>query len=231
MLRQCFDSCIIWVLGMGFLSRTLGLPGQGGAVIILQDNQVRGGVSFMALSLWLVCPVGEGSSSNRSAGGFPPTFSRCLELELETSLGGCVTRLGGARFSRLAIESSWSPKESAGPVDFFRRFSFSFHASASSFFLASFPQNTPAACLAEWYGFFLESGVVFTAPEGRTDLVGVWDEPGMFWHAGTAVTHSTKDACLWLNNWEGPGGIAPQVIPYGNPIGWEQSGSGGTPGS
>ena len=48
--------------------------------------------------------------------------------------------------------------------------------------------------MAEWCGFFPESGVVFVAPEGRMDLVGVWDEPGTFWHVGTAVTCSTRDA-------------------------------------
>ena len=70
-------------------------------------------------------------------------------------------------------ESSWSPKESAGPLDFFRHFSSCFHASTSSFSLASLVQNNPAACLAEWCGFFPESGVVFADQEGRLVFVGV----------------------------------------------------------
>ena len=78
------------------------------------------------------------------------------------------------------IESSWSPKESTGPVDFFRHFSSSWHASASSFCLVLSPQNNPLACLAEC--FFPESGVVFAAPEGAwLGFVGVLDKPGMFW--------------------------------------------------
>ena len=145
-----------------------------------------------------------GSSSDGSAGGcFPRTFSRCFEPELEALLERCKTRLAGARFRRLAIESSWSPKESMGPVDFFRRFSSSLCASASSFPLASSPQNNPAACLADWCDFFPESGVVFATPErGWLDFVGVLDEPSTFWQAG-------------------PGGIALPIIPYGSPIGWE----------
>ena len=137
-----------------------------------------------------------GSSSDGSAGGgFTRTFSWHLELEPETSLGGCETRLAGAHFRRLAIESSWSPKESVGSVDFFWHFSSSLRASASSFPLASSFQNNPVACLADWCGFFPKSGVVFVAPEeGRLDFVGVWDEPSTFWHVGTAVTCSTKDA-------------------------------------
>ena len=62
---QTLGQCLIafffaWILGAGFLSRTLGLPGQGGAVIILQDDQVWGGVPFPVLGLRLICPVGEG---------------------------------------------------------------------------------------------------------------------------------------------------------------------------
>ena len=45
------------VMGMGFLSRTLDLPGQRGAVIILQDDQVWGGVLFAVLCLRLICSV------------------------------------------------------------------------------------------------------------------------------------------------------------------------------
>ena len=55
------------------------------------------------------------------------------------------------------IESSWSPKESTGPVDFFWCFSSSLRASASSFPLASSFQNNPVACLADWCGFLPES--------------------------------------------------------------------------
>ena len=48
---QTLGQCLIafffaQVLGTGFLSHTLGLPRQRGAVIILQDDQVRGGVPF-----------------------------------------------------------------------------------------------------------------------------------------------------------------------------------------
>ena len=137
-----------------------------------------------------------GSLSDRSLGGcFPRAFSRCCEPELEALLEGWETRLVGAHFRRLVIESSWSPKESTGPVDFFQHFSSSLRASASSFPLASSFQNNPVACLADWCGFFPESGVVFAAPGGgKLDLVGVCEEPGMFWHAGMAVIRSTKDA-------------------------------------
>ena len=95
----------------------------------------------------------KGSWSDGSVGGcFPRTFSWCFELELEALLEGCETRLAGAHFRRLVIESSWSPKESMGPVDFFWHFSSSLRASASSFPLASSPQNNPAACLADCCG-------------------------------------------------------------------------------
>ena len=63
---QMFGQCLIAFffalsLGTGLLSRTLCLPGQGGgAVIILQDDQVQGGVPFAVLGLQLICPVGEG---------------------------------------------------------------------------------------------------------------------------------------------------------------------------
>ena len=160
-----------------------------------------------------------GSSSDGSAGGgFPWTFSRHLEPEPEMSLGGCETRLVGARFRRLVIESSGSPKESAGPVDFFWRFSSSFRASTSSFLLAASSQNNPAACLADWCGFFPESGVVFVAPEeGRLDFVGVWDEPGTFWHLGTAVTRSTKDAGQLAKQLGGPRRDSPSNNPLWDP--------------
>ena len=60
-LAQCLN-CFFLVrsLGTGFLSHTLGLPRQGGAIIILQDNQVRGGFTSVALGLWLVRLVGKG---------------------------------------------------------------------------------------------------------------------------------------------------------------------------
>ena len=155
-----------------------------------------------------------GSSSDGSVGGcFPQTFSWCFEPELEALLEGCETRLAGAHFRRLAIESSWSPKESTGPVDFWC-FSSSLHASASSFPLASSPQNNPAACLADWCDFFLESGVVFAALErGWLDFVGVLDEPGMFWQVGMAVTHSTKDAGQLAKQLGGPRRDSPSNNP------------------
>ena len=106
MLRQCFDGCIIRVLGTGFLSRTLGLPRQG--VLSSSSKMTRSGVGshlkFLAFGSSALSE--RGSSSDGSAGGFPLTFSRHLEPEPEMLLGGCVTRLGGACFSRLAIESS-----------------------------------------------------------------------------------------------------------------------------
>ena len=158
------------------------------------------------LAFGLSALSGRGSSSDGSVGGcFPRTFSRCFEPELEALLEGCETRLAGAHLRRLVIESSWSPKESTGPVDFFRHFSSSLHASASSFPLASSPQNNPAACLADWCDFFPESGVVFTTTErGRLDFVGVLDKPGTFWQANTAVTRSTKDTGQLAEQLGGP---------------------------
>ena len=118
---------------------------------------------------------------------FPGPFPGVLSRNLRPCWKAVKPRLAGARFRRLVIESSWSPKESTGPVDFFRCFSSSLRASTSSFSLASSPQNNPAACLADWCGFLPESGVVFATPGGgRLDLVGVCEEPGTFWHAGTA---------------------------------------------
>ena len=116
------------------------------------------------------------------------------------------------------IESSWSPKESMGPVDFFQCFSSSLHASASSFPLASSFQNNPAACLADWCDFLPESGVVFAAPGGgRLDLVRVCEEPSMFWHAGTAVTRSTKDAGQLAEQLGGPRRDSPSNNPRWEP--------------
>ena len=160
-----------------------------------------------------------GSSSDGSAGGcFPRTFSRSFELELEALLEGCETQLAGAHFRRLAIESSWSPKESMGPVDFFRCFSSSLHASASSFPLASSPQNNLVACLADWCDFFLESGVVFTTPErGWLDFVGVLDEPRTFWQVGMAVTRSTNDAGQLAEQLGGPRRDNPSNNPLREP--------------
>ena len=61
MLAQCINGFILtWSLATGFLSHTLILPGQRGVVIILQDDQVRGGFTSVALGLQLVRPVGEG---------------------------------------------------------------------------------------------------------------------------------------------------------------------------
>ena len=125
--------------------------------------------------------------------------------------------LGGACFRRLEIDSLWSPRESTGPVDFFQCFSSSLHASASSFPLTSSFENSPAACLAEWCDFFPDSGVVFAAPgSGRLDLVGVFEEPGTFWQAGMAVTHSTKDAGQLAAQLGGPS----RDNPSNNPL-WE----------
>ena len=45
---------------MGFLSRTLGFPGQRGGIIIFQNDQVRCGFTLAALGLWLVHPVVKG---------------------------------------------------------------------------------------------------------------------------------------------------------------------------
>ena len=116
------------------------------------------------------------------------------------------------------IESSWSPKESTGPVDFFQHFSSSLRASTSSFPLASSFQNNPAACLANWCGFFPESGVVFAAPgRGRLDLVGVCEEPGTFWHEGTAVTRFTKDASQLAEQLGGPRRDSPSNNPLWEP--------------
>ena len=116
------------------------------------------------------------------------------------------------------IDSSWSPKESTGPVDFFWRFSSSLRASASSFPLASSFQNNPTACLADWCGFLPESGVVFATPGGgRLDLVGVCKESGMFWHAGMAVTRSTKDAAQLAEQLGGPRRDSPSNNPLREP--------------
>ena len=114
------------------------------------------------------------------------------------------------------IESSWSPNESTGPVDFFQCFSSSWRASASSFHLASSPQNNLAACLAEC--FFPELGVVFAALErGWLGFVGVLDEPDMFWQAGMAVTHSTKDAGQLAEQLGGPRRDSPSNNPLQEP--------------
>ena len=60
-LAQCLKCFfLIWSLGAGFLSCTLGLPRQRGAIIILQDDQVQGGFTSVVLGLWLVRPVREG---------------------------------------------------------------------------------------------------------------------------------------------------------------------------
>ena len=152
----------VWV--RPFFPALLVFPGRG--VLSSSSRTTRSGVAsrlqFLAFGSSALSE--RGLSSDGSVGGcFPRTFSRCFEPEVEALLEGCEIRLAGARFRRLAIESSWSPKESTGPVDFFRCFSSSWHASASSFRLTSSPQNNPAACLAEC--FFPESGVVFATPE------------------------------------------------------------------
>ena len=179
-----------------FFPTPLVFPGRGvpSSSSRMTNSGVGSRLQFLAFSSSALSE--RGSLSDGSVGGcFPRTFSRCFDPELEALLEGCETRLVGAHFRRLAIESSWSPKESMGPVAFFRCFSSSLRASASSFPLALFPQNNPVACLADWCDFFPESGVVFAAPDrGWLDFVGVLDEPGTFWQAGTAVTLSTKDA-------------------------------------
>ena len=190
-------------LGRGVLSSSSRMTNSG----------VWSHLRFLAFGLSALS--GRGSSSDGSVGGcFPRTFSQCFEPELEALLEGCETRLAGACFRRLVIESSWSPKESTGPVDFFRCFSSSLHTSAYSFPLASSPQNNQAACLANWCDFFPESGVVFAALErGWLDFVGVLDETGMFWQVGTAVTHSTKDACQLTKQLGGPRRDSPSNNP------------------
>ena len=173
-----------------------------------------------------------GSSSDASVGRcFSRTLSRCFEPELEALLEGCEIRLARAHFRRVAIESSWSPRESTGPVDFFRRFSSSWRASSSSFHLASLPQNNPAACLAEC--FFPESGVVFAAPErGWLGFCRSLERTGYGLASGYGCD-PLYQVCRpsWPNSWEGPGGITLPIAPYRNPTGWEQFGSGGRPDS
>ena len=150
----------VWV--QPFFPALLVFPGRG--VLSSSSRTTRSGVAsrlqFLAFGSSALSE--RGSSSNLAGGCFPQTFSRCFEPEVEALLEGCEIRLAGAHFRRLAIESSWSPKESTGPMDFFRCFSSSWRASASSFHLASSPQNNPVACFAEC--FFPESGVVFCRP-------------------------------------------------------------------
>ena len=218
----------VWV--RPFFPTLLDFPGRG--VLSSSSRTTRSGVasSLRFLAFGSSALSERGSSSDSAGGCFPRTFPRCFEPEVEALLESCEIRLAGACFRRLAIESSWSPKESMGPVDFFRRFSSSWRASASSFHLASSPQNNPAACFAEC--FFPELGVVFTIPERDwLGFVRVLDKLDMFWQASTAVTRSTKDTGQLAEQLEGPGGIALPTILYRNPIDWEQSGLGGGTGS
>ena len=193
----------------------------GRGVLLSSSRMTKSGMAsrLRFLALGLSALLERGSSSDGSPGVcFPRAFSRCCEPELGALLGGWETRLGGARFRRLVIESSWSPKESMGPVDFFWHFSSSLHASASSFPLASSFQNNPAACLANWCGFLPESGVVFAVLGGGTlDLVGVFEEPGTFWHAGTAMTRSTKDTGQLAEQLGGPRRDSPSNNPRREP--------------
>ena len=77
---------------MGLLSRTLGLPGQRGVVVILQDDQVWGGVPLVILGFRLSALSKRGSSSDGSPGVcLPQAFSRCCEPELGALLGGWET--------------------------------------------------------------------------------------------------------------------------------------------
>ena len=119
---------------------------------------------------------------------------------------------------RSVTKSSWSSKESTGPVDFFQDFSSCLCASASSFPLSGSPQNNPVTCLADWCDFFPESEVAFTTPEGGgLDFVGVLDEPGTFWGAGTAVTRSTNEAGQLAEQLGGPRRDSPSNNPLREP--------------
>ena len=90
-----------------------------GAVIILQDHQVWGGFTFVGSWPLAHPPCRRGvHHPTRWEDVFPGLFPQCFEPEVEALLEGCEIRLARARFRRLAIESSWSPKESTGPVDF-----------------------------------------------------------------------------------------------------------------
>ena len=98
-------------------------PGRG--VLSSSSRTTRSGVAsrlrFLAFGSSALSE--RGSSSDSVGGYFPLTFSLFFEPEVEALLEGCEIRLAGACFKRLAIESSWSPKESTGPVDFFWCFS------------------------------------------------------------------------------------------------------------
>ena len=207
----------VWV--RVFFPVPLAFPGRG--VLSSSSRMTKSGVGsclrFLAFGSSALSERGSSSDGSRGV-CFPRNFSRCCEPELGALLGGWETRLGGTHFRRLVIESSWSPKESTSPVDFFRRFSSSLCASASSFPLASSFQNNLVACLADWCGFLPESGVVFAAPGGgRLDLVGVCEEPSIFWHAGTAVTRSTKDAGQLAEQLGGPRRDSPSNNPRQEP--------------
>ena len=150
----------VWV--QVFFPVPLAFPGRGALSSSSRMTKSRVGSCLRLLAFGSSALSEKGSSSEGSLGVcFPQTFSRCCELELGALLGDWETRLGGAHFRRLVIESSCSPKESTGPVDFFQHFSSSLCASASSFPLASSFQNNLAACLANWCDFLPESGVVF----------------------------------------------------------------------
>ena len=119
---------------------------------------------------------------------------------------------------RSVTESSWSSKESTGPVDFFWHFSSRLQASASSFPLSGSPQNNPVTCLADWCDFFPESGVALIAPEGGSlDFVEVLDEPSTFWGVGTAVTCSTNEAGQLAKQLGGPRSDSPSNNPLREP--------------
>ena len=139
----------------------------------------------------------------------------CFDPELEALLEGCETRLAGARLRRLAIESSWSPKESTGPVDFFRHFYSSLRASASSFPLASSPRITQ--CLVWLIGVISSRSLELFRHSRKGMVVRVLDEPGTFWQVGMAVTRSTKDAGQLAEQLGGPRRDSPSNNPLQEP--------------
>ena len=92
MIDQCLNGFFFtWSLGTGLLSRTLGLPGQRGVVVILQDDQVWGGVLLAILGFQLICPVREGFIVRQVAGSMS---SSGLFPVLRTGTWGLAGRLG-----------------------------------------------------------------------------------------------------------------------------------------
>ena len=115
---------------------------------------------------------------------------------------------------RVVTKSSWSSKESTGPVDFFRCFSSFLRASAPSFPLSRSFQNNPVICLIDGCDFLPESGVAFTTPEARAlGFAGVLDKPGTSWGMGTAVNRSTNEAGQLAEQLGGPKRDSPSNNP------------------